>query len=95
MLDPFRKKSSVLSRFFGRGRPVPGSRFQTGKPAAAAASPRAVSPEDGLVSYAEGHARFLETLSIANPSRDFLCFAVEQGKMSPAYVDTASRKMLV
>jgi hypothetical protein len=31
MLDPFRKKSRVLSRFFGRGRPVPGLRFQTGK----------------------------------------------------------------
>jgi hypothetical protein len=103
MLDPFRKKSSVLSRFFGPGRPAscPRVRFQTGKPAAPSRV-RAQSPRQWPGKDAEGQEGFRESLSPANRARDFIPSwdgEISNTKlsttMSPAYVDTASCKMLV
>jgi hypothetical protein len=80
MLDPFRKKSSVLSRFFGRGRPVPGLRFQTGKtavaPPARAQSPPECPSEDAPVRAAEGQEKIARNPSDSNPLRDLIWFAV-------------------
>jgi hypothetical protein len=60
MLDPFGKKSRVLSRFFDGGgpNPLPRSRFQIGN---ARGRPRTM-PSPSSARNPEGHENFLETL---------------------------------